>query len=108
MHGFGRLEQPSHRKALLENLTEESGIYEEDELEELAKFGVERIVAAGFGLLMISAAVSMSGITLAHFWGGLVLLGLSGLYLVLPYMLAALIRFGVEPARTVGAPPSAR
>ena len=37
----------------------------------------------------------------------LVVLGLSGLYLVLPYMLAALIRFGVEPTRTVGAPPSA-
>jgi CRP-like cAMP-binding protein len=39
---ISRLENPAHRNALLENLTEESGIYEEDELEELAKFGVER------------------------------------------------------------------
>jgi pyrroloquinoline quinone (PQQ) biosynthesis protein C len=38
---ISRLENPEHRKALLENLTEESGIYEEEELEELAKFGVE-------------------------------------------------------------------
>jgi pyrroloquinoline quinone (PQQ) biosynthesis protein C len=39
---ISRLENPAHRKALLENLTEESGIYDEDELEELAKFGVAR------------------------------------------------------------------
>jgi predicted MFS family arabinose efflux permease len=42
----------------------------------IARFGVERVVAAGFALLMVSAAVSMSGITIAHFWTGLVLLGL--------------------------------
>jgi predicted MFS family arabinose efflux permease len=42
----------------------------------IAKFGVERVVAVGFALLMTSAAVSMSGITIAHFWTGLVLLGL--------------------------------
>jgi predicted MFS family arabinose efflux permease len=42
----------------------------------IARFGVERVVAAGFVLLMTSAAVSMSGITLGHFWAGLVLLGL--------------------------------
>jgi pyrroloquinoline quinone (PQQ) biosynthesis protein C len=39
---ISRLEQPAHRRALLENLTEESGIYGDEELEELAKFGVER------------------------------------------------------------------
>ena len=42
----------------------------------IARFGVERVVAFGFALLMTSAAVSMSGITIAHFWTGLVLLGL--------------------------------
>lgn len=42
----------------------------------IARFGVERIVAAGFALLMTSAVVSMTGITIAHFWGGLVLLGI--------------------------------
>ncbi len=39
---ISRLENPAHRRALLENLTEESGVYDEDELEELTKFGVER------------------------------------------------------------------
>ena len=39
---ISRLDDPAHRKALLENLTEESGIYDEAELAELAKFGVER------------------------------------------------------------------
>jgi len=38
---ISRLENPEHRKALLENLTEESGVYEEEELVELARFGVE-------------------------------------------------------------------
>ena len=42
----------------------------------ISRFGVERVVAFGFALLMVSAAVSMSGITIAHFWTGLVLLGL--------------------------------
>jgi predicted MFS family arabinose efflux permease len=42
----------------------------------IARLGVERVVAAGFVLLMTSAVVSMSGITLGHFWAGLVLLGL--------------------------------
>ena len=39
---ISRLENPRHRKALLENLTEESGIYGDDELDELAKWGVAR------------------------------------------------------------------
>lgn len=39
---ISRLETPKHRAGLLENLTEESGIYEEEELAELAKLGVER------------------------------------------------------------------
>jgi len=37
-----RLENPAHRKALLENLSEESGAYEEEELLALAAVGVER------------------------------------------------------------------
>ena len=39
---IGRLERSEHRIALMENLTEESGIYEEEELDELAAIGVER------------------------------------------------------------------
>ncbi len=39
---IGRLEIPEHRSALMENLTEESGIYESEEMEELAEIGVEQ------------------------------------------------------------------
>lgn len=39
---ISRLENPAHRRGLLENLTEESGVYDEEEYGELAKFGVER------------------------------------------------------------------
>lgn len=39
---ISRLENPVHRRALLENLTEESGIYGEDEYRELASCGVKR------------------------------------------------------------------
>jgi CRP-like cAMP-binding protein len=39
---ISRLEDPAHRRGLLENLTEESGGYEADELAELARLGVER------------------------------------------------------------------
>ena len=42
----------------------------------IARYGVERVIAAGFALLLISAAISMSGITLWHFWIGLILLGM--------------------------------
>jgi sec-independent protein translocase protein TatC len=37
----------------------------------------------------------------------LVVIGLTGLYLALPYMLALLISFGVEEPRTIAPPPSA-
>ena len=41
----------------------------------IARFGVVKVIAAGFALLLASAAISISGITLWHFWIGLVLLG---------------------------------
>ena len=41
----------------------------------IARFGVERVIAAGFVTLLISAAISISGVSLWHFWVGLVLLG---------------------------------
>ena len=37
---ISRLEDPAHRRALLENLTEESGVYEQEELDELAAIGI--------------------------------------------------------------------
>lgn len=42
----------------------------------IARFGVERVVGAGFALLLASAAISIAGISLWHFWVGLVLLGM--------------------------------
>jgi MFS family permease len=42
----------------------------------IARFGVERVIAAGFAILLASAAISISGITLWHFWLGLLLLGI--------------------------------
>jgi MFS family permease len=42
----------------------------------IARFGVERVIGAGFALLLLSAGISMAGITLWHFWIGLVLLGM--------------------------------
>lgn len=39
---ISRLEDPEHRRALLENLTEESGTYEDDELATLASIGIPR------------------------------------------------------------------
>lgn len=41
----------------------------------IARFGVDRVVLLGFALLIASAIVSMAGITLWHFWIGLILLG---------------------------------
>jgi len=38
---ISRLEDPAHRRALLENLTEESGVYEQEELDELAGIGIQ-------------------------------------------------------------------
>ena len=42
----------------------------------IARFGVARITGIGLGLIALAAAVGVSGITVAHFWTGLVLLGL--------------------------------
>ncbi len=41
----------------------------------IVRFGVERVIAAGFVMLLVSAVVSIAGITLWHFWIGLILLG---------------------------------
>lgn len=41
----------------------------------IVRFGVERIVILGLALLFASAVVGIAGISLAHFWGMLVLLG---------------------------------
>ena len=38
---ISRLEDPGHRRALLSNLTEESGLYQQEELDELAEIGIE-------------------------------------------------------------------
>jgi MFS family permease len=42
----------------------------------ILRFGVNRIVLTGLVLMVVSALVSIAGITIAHFWTGLVLLGL--------------------------------
>ncbi len=41
----------------------------------ITRFGVERIVLLGLALLLASAGLAISGITIAHFWGALALLG---------------------------------
>src|SRR5262249_15017055 len=41
----------------------------------IARFGVERVVTVGLGLIISSALVSLAGITLWNFWAALVLLG---------------------------------
>jgi MFS family permease len=41
----------------------------------IARFGKDRIVIAGLALLSLCAVVSITGISLAHFWGALILLG---------------------------------
>ncbi|MBZ9938225.1 MFS transporter [Mesorhizobium sp. BR1-1-16] len=42
----------------------------------ITRFGKDRIVIAGLGLLSACAIVSIAGLTVWHFWGALVLLGL--------------------------------
>ncbi len=42
----------------------------------IARFGVERVTAAGLLLLFMAAIVGIAGISVAHFWTNLVLLGL--------------------------------
>jgi predicted MFS family arabinose efflux permease len=41
----------------------------------IARFGIERITGVGLGLIVLAAAVGMAGITVAHFWSALVVLG---------------------------------
>jgi MFS family permease len=41
----------------------------------ILRFGAERIVAVGLGLLVLSAIVGITGLSIAHFWIGLILLG---------------------------------
>jgi predicted MFS family arabinose efflux permease len=42
----------------------------------IARFGVERIAGIGLALIALTAAVDIAGITVAHFWSALVLLGI--------------------------------
>jgi predicted MFS family arabinose efflux permease len=42
----------------------------------IARYGVERITSIGLGLIALTAVVAISGVTVAHFWTALVLLGL--------------------------------
>jgi len=41
----------------------------------IVRFGVFRIISLGLGLLLASAAISMAGESIGHFWVGLALLG---------------------------------
>ncbi len=41
----------------------------------IARFGVERITGIGLALIALTAVVGIAGITVAHFWTGLILLG---------------------------------
>ncbi|MEM6383764.1 MAG: MFS transporter [Pseudomonadota bacterium] len=41
----------------------------------IARFGAERVILAGFALLVVCAAVALSGLSVFHFWAALVLLG---------------------------------
>jgi MFS family permease len=42
----------------------------------IARFGIERVVAVGLALIGAAAAIGIAGLTVVHFWTGLVLLGL--------------------------------
>jgi len=42
----------------------------------IARFGVERVTAAGLAILLASGAIAMAGVTLWHFWAALTLLGI--------------------------------
>jgi predicted MFS family arabinose efflux permease len=42
----------------------------------IARFGVERVTAAGLVLLFLAAIVGVAGVSVAHFWTNLVLLGM--------------------------------
>jgi MFS family permease len=42
----------------------------------IARFGVERITGIGLGFIVLTGLVAISGLTVAHFWSALVLLGI--------------------------------
>lgn len=42
----------------------------------ISRFGAPSVIGAGLGLIALAAVAGLSGITLHHFWGALVLLGL--------------------------------
>jgi MFS family permease len=42
----------------------------------ISRFGKERVTAAGLALMAVAALVGLSGITVAHFWIALILLGI--------------------------------
>jgi predicted MFS family arabinose efflux permease len=42
----------------------------------IARYGAERVIAVGLSLIVLTAVVGIAGITVAHFWTALVLLGL--------------------------------
>jgi MFS family permease len=42
----------------------------------IVRFGVDRVVATGLALLVTSAIIGMTGISISHFWLGLVVLGI--------------------------------
>jgi MFS family permease len=42
----------------------------------IARFGVERVTGLGLGLIALTGIVGIAGLSVAHFWTGLVLLGL--------------------------------
>jgi predicted MFS family arabinose efflux permease len=41
----------------------------------IARFGTARVTSLGFALLVVTAVVGITGVTVAHFWADLVLLG---------------------------------
>jgi MFS family permease len=41
----------------------------------IVRYGVEAIIATGLVLMMGCAAVALAGLSVAHFWGALILLG---------------------------------
>ena len=42
----------------------------------IARFGVERVTGAGLALIVTTAIIGIAGISVAHFWAGLIMLGL--------------------------------
>jgi MFS family permease len=42
----------------------------------IVRFGVERVVIAGLALIGLSAITGLTGLSVGHFWTGLILLGL--------------------------------